>query len=209
VVTQYQTTTGTRVVAPGSHHHRAAPSCEGNDADESETSSERSRSGPRPTSTGQPSLDLWRLRPPGRLGIFWIFWCPGRLKSPAREQVSTIRLLPYCLVRWQEAGTSSSEHTRVGRCFVRRHRARVAAVIESPSEEPTGGRQVPLLGYQYVDDPRGFSLRLLRRAPDVTSAKVELTPPSRSSLDATVSIGVCRPRAGFPSRRPGGAQRPR
>jgi len=44
------------------------------------------------------------------------------------------------------------EHPRIGRCFVRGHRAGVGAVIESPGKEPTGGRQVPLLGHKYVND---------------------------------------------------------
>ena len=43
-------------------------------------------------------------------------------------------------------------YTRVGRCFVRRHRARVGAVIESPGKEPASGCRVPLLRHQYVDD---------------------------------------------------------
>src|SRR5205085_8330231 len=50
------------------------------------------------------------------------------------------------------SGHQLVEHTRIGRCFVRRHRARVAAVIESPGKEPASGRQVPLVRDQYVDD---------------------------------------------------------
>ena len=40
------------------------------------------------------------------------------------------------------------EHTGIGRCSVRRHLLRVGAVIQSPGEEPAGGRQVSLLGHQ-------------------------------------------------------------
>jgi hypothetical protein len=50
------------------------------------------------------------------------------------------------------SGHQLVEHTRVGRCFVRRHRAGVDAVIESPGKEPASGRQVPLVRDQYVDD---------------------------------------------------------
>jgi DNA-binding CsgD family transcriptional regulator len=50
------------------------------------------------------------------------------------------------------SGHQLVEHTRVGRCFVRRHRAGAGAVIESPRKEPASGRQVPLLRHQYVDD---------------------------------------------------------
>jgi hypothetical protein len=50
------------------------------------------------------------------------------------------------------SGHQLVKHPRIGRCLVRRHRARMAAVIKSPGKEPTGGRQVPLLRHQDVDD---------------------------------------------------------
>jgi hypothetical protein len=50
------------------------------------------------------------------------------------------------------SGHQLVEHTRIGRCFVRRHRARVCAVIESLGKELAGGRQVTILRHQYVDD---------------------------------------------------------
>jgi hypothetical protein len=49
------------------------------------------------------------------------------------------------------AGTSSSS-TRDRPVLCRRHRARVCAVIESLGKELAGGRQVPILRHQYVDD---------------------------------------------------------
>src|SRR5947209_19319462 len=42
------------------------------------------------------------------------------------------------------SGHQLVEHTRIGWCSVRRHLARVCAVIEGLGEEPAGGRQVPL-----------------------------------------------------------------
>ncbi len=50
------------------------------------------------------------------------------------------------------SGHQLIEHPRISRCFIRRHRARVGAVIQSPGNRPASGRQVSLFGHQYVDD---------------------------------------------------------
>lgn len=58
----------------------------------------------------------------------------------------------YCSVMWQVAGSSFVEHMAVGRCPLGGHLARVGAVLEGAGEEPIGGRQIPLLGHQHVND---------------------------------------------------------
>jgi hypothetical protein len=50
------------------------------------------------------------------------------------------------------AGQQLIEHTRVGRCPIDKHLAGPWAVTEGPGEEPAGGRQIPFLGDQHVDD---------------------------------------------------------
>jgi hypothetical protein len=44
------------------------------------------------------------------------------------------------------------DHSWVGRCPVGGHLGRAWAVIEGANKEPAGGRQVPLLRDQHVDD---------------------------------------------------------
>ena len=62
------------------------------------------------------------------------------------------KIIAVLLREMASSGHQLIQHTRRGRCLVRRHRARVAAVIQSPSKEPTSGCQVPLLRHQYVDE---------------------------------------------------------
>ena len=62
------------------------------------------------------------------------------------------------------------DHPRVGRCPVRGHLARTWAVLEDPSDEPAGGRQILLFADQDVDDlavlvDRPIQERLLAQRP--------------------------------------------
>jgi hypothetical protein len=49
-------------------------------------------------------------------------------------------------------GQQLIEHSWVGWCPVGAHLGGASAVLEGASEEPASGRQIPLLGHQYVDD---------------------------------------------------------
>jgi hypothetical protein len=49
-------------------------------------------------------------------------------------------------------GQQLLEHSLVGRCPICGHLARAYAVLEGADKEPAGGRQIPFLGYQHVDD---------------------------------------------------------
>lgn len=49
-------------------------------------------------------------------------------------------------------GQQLIEHSGVGRALVGGHLARAQAMLERPGEEPAGGRQIPFLAYQHVDD---------------------------------------------------------
>ena len=62
------------------------------------------------------------------------------------------KVITVLLSDMASSGHQLIEHLRIGRCFVRRHRARVGAVIQSRGKEPASARQVPLLRHQYVDD---------------------------------------------------------
>jgi hypothetical protein len=71
------------------------------------------------------------------------------------------------------------EHARVGRCPVRGHLGGAGAVLQGASEEPPGGRQIPFLGHEHIDDlpvlvdgpvqthppPGDFHLRLIHKPP--------------------------------------------
>ena len=61
-------------------------------------------------------------------------------------------VIAVLLSEMASSGHQLIQHTRIGRCLVRGHRTRVAAVIQSQSKESTSGRQVPLLRHQYIDD---------------------------------------------------------
>jgi hypothetical protein len=60
-----------------------------------------------------------------------------------------VRVLLHDMAR---GGQQLIEHSRVGRCPICGHLARSCAVLEGAGEEPASGREIPFLGYQYVDD---------------------------------------------------------
>ncbi len=73
----------------------------------------------------------------------------SRLESP---MICFDNIIAVLLSEMASSGHQLIQHTRIGRCLVRRHRARLAAVIQSPGKEPTSGCQVPLLRHQDIDD---------------------------------------------------------
>jgi hypothetical protein len=48
-------------------------------------------------------------------------------------------VIAVLLSEMARSGHQLIEHPRIGRCLVRRHRTRVAAVIQSPTKEPASG----------------------------------------------------------------------
>ena len=60
-----------------------------------------------------------------------------------------VRVLPGDMLR---GGQQLIEHAGVGRCSIGSHLTGPRRVSQSLSEEPAGGRQVPLLRDQDIDD---------------------------------------------------------
>jgi hypothetical protein len=87
-------------------------------------------------------------------------------------------------------GQQLIEHPGVGRCPVGAYLARARAMGEGPGEEPAGGRQVPLLGHQHVDELP----ELVDRAGEIDPSPGELDlrfleePP----ISDHVRTGSCR-----------------
>src|SRR5437763_7398648 len=73
----------------------------------------------------------------GRTKLFKAAHRPqSSLESPMICFEAVITVL---LSEMASSGHQLIEHTRIGRCLVRRHRTRVAAVIQSPTKEPASG----------------------------------------------------------------------
>jgi hypothetical protein len=90
------------------------------------------------------------------------------------------------------------EHSRVGRCPIGIHFGGARAVLQGAGEEPAGGRQIPLLGYQYVDDLAELIDRPIQIDPPPGDFYIGLVyePPApgqcRRDRAASINSGVNR-----------------
>jgi hypothetical protein len=73
-----------------------------------------------------------------------------------------VRVLLHDMAR---GGQQLIEHARVGRRPIGSHLARSWAVLEGAGEQPAGGRSIPFLGYQYIDDLPGLIDRSVQIDP--------------------------------------------
>jgi hypothetical protein len=99
------------------------------------------------------------------------------------------KIIAVLLSEMASSGHQLTQHTRIGRCLVHRHRARLAAVIQGPGKEPTRGCQVPPLRHQDIDDLAILVNRSVQVDPPIEQ------PVARSSRSRPTCRSVHRGRA--------------